>query len=331
MAALAVFAYHLHPWPVLPALWPLQYGYTGVTVFFVLSGFILTWTHQPAQTRRQFYWRRFARIYPAYAVVTAAVLAWSLVAGQPRDPSAIVTNLTLTHAWFTDPGIYAGINGVSWSLSCELLFYAAFPAIWVVAVRLTDRGLWVLTGVAFGAYAIVAVAVVHATTERGVLQILYANPVARLPEFLVGIAVARLLITGARLPAGLGLAAIGFAVVGAFALPQWPVANVWATPVAAAGIVWLARRDLAGRNRALRRPWLQFAGRVSYAFYLVHGLILLRLEHHSLAGRAVVGLVCAGLAAVALHLLVEVPANRRLTARRKPGHLPQRSGLGRAA
>src|SRR5438477_12492625 len=48
----------------------VAHGYVGVSFFYVLSGFVLAhafWHRQPAtpQTRRAFWWRRFARIYPA--------------------------------------------------------------------------------------------------------------------------------------------------------------------------------------------------------------------------------------------------------------------------
>ena len=43
-------------------------GYLGVTFFFVLSGFVLTWSARPERDKRTFYWRRFARIYPSHFV-----------------------------------------------------------------------------------------------------------------------------------------------------------------------------------------------------------------------------------------------------------------------
>ncbi|WP_067508194.1 acyltransferase [Actinoplanes sp. TFC3] len=309
-AALAVFAYHLHPWQQFAWLAPLKYGYTGVTIFFVLSGFILTWTHNPAQNYRQFYLRRFARIYPTYLVVLCGVLCWSAVSGNGRDLGATLTNLTLIHAWFTDPGIYAGINGVTWSLACEMFFYALFPLLWRAAQRISLRSLWCIVGGIFAGYAIVTVTIASQQASRDVLQTLYANPLARLPEFLLGIAVASTSIAGKWIPGWLTGATLGFAAAGAVFLPQWPVANVWATPLAAASIVWLAKKDLNRSPSAPRRAWLQMAGRVSYAFYLVHGLVLLKLENQGLVLRAVVAFLISAVIGLALHKLVELPANR---------------------
>lgn len=325
LAALVVFAYHLHPWVEFPALRPLQYGYAGVTLFFVLSGFILTWTYDPRQTRTQFMLRRLARIYPTYLVVLLAVVMWSLVSGKGRDPYALLTNLTLTHAWFTDPAIYAGINGVTWSLSCEIFFYALFPVLWRWMGRASFRTMAWAGCVAFVLYTAGVISVVTQPVSRDVLQVLYANPLVRLPEFVIGIVAARLVIEGRRVPSWLTAATIGFAGAGALLLPQWPAANVWTAPLAAAAIIWLARRDLV-RTGTRRLEWLQLAGRASYAFYLVHGLVLLRLEEAPLGQRAAIGLAASAVAAVLLHLAVEAPAGKRITAalrRQAPAPVPR--------
>ncbi|MBW2281488.1 MAG: acyltransferase, partial [Deltaproteobacteria bacterium] len=50
----------------------LTSGRCGVSFFFILSGFVLTWSARSRDTPGSFYWRRFARIFPAHAV------AWGL-------------------------------------------------------------------------------------------------------------------------------------------------------------------------------------------------------------------------------------------------------------
>lgn len=47
----------------VPEIYPLaSMGQTGMTFFFMLSGFVLAWSMNPSTTKRQFYWLRFARI-----------------------------------------------------------------------------------------------------------------------------------------------------------------------------------------------------------------------------------------------------------------------------
>ena len=73
-AALLVVLYHLSrsvgPLPVISDV--AWYGRSGVTFFFVLSGFVLTWTYFDQRPKLStFWWRRFARIWPALAVSAA--------------------------------------------------------------------------------------------------------------------------------------------------------------------------------------------------------------------------------------------------------------------
>ncbi|WP_153006429.1 acyltransferase [Leucobacter sp. G161] len=71
------------------------FGNSGVAFFFVLSGFVLTYSARPATTTRNFYWRRFGRIYPAHIVaLLLAVLCFirsqklRKAPGLSRSPSA---------------------------------------------------------------------------------------------------------------------------------------------------------------------------------------------------------------------------------------------------
>ncbi len=101
-AALAVLGYHLGrhtDW--LPREYLTRYGFAGVGFFFILSGFVLTWSIRPHDTSSDFWVRRFARVYPSHlamwlvalvAPVTAAPLSW--LGG--------VASLFLVQAWFVN-------------------------------------------------------------------------------------------------------------------------------------------------------------------------------------------------------------------------------------
>lgn len=69
-AAFGVFLHHMTNLAPLPVHAALALGNYGVMFFFVLSGFVLTWSAQAVSTST-FYWRRFARIYPAHLVALA--------------------------------------------------------------------------------------------------------------------------------------------------------------------------------------------------------------------------------------------------------------------
>src|SRR5690606_23572241 len=76
-AAAAIVLHHLQGLPSFPDILGGAIPAQGVSVFFVLSGFILTLVHpaldEPGQTRK-FYLARFARVWPAHIAVLAAVL-----------------------------------------------------------------------------------------------------------------------------------------------------------------------------------------------------------------------------------------------------------------
>lgn len=69
-AAFIVFLYHMLIFAPVPGLLSelFSYGYFGVTFFFVLSGFVLTWSARSNVPVSTFYWRRFARIWPSHIV-----------------------------------------------------------------------------------------------------------------------------------------------------------------------------------------------------------------------------------------------------------------------
>ncbi|MHC2999665.1 hypothetical protein OB08_11010 [Microbacterium sp. HJ5] len=83
-AAFAVFAHHIQNLVPLPG--PIAavagFGHLGVTFFFVLSGFVLTWAWRPEVDKRTFWWRRFSRIYPL-TLVTLFLAIPSSTASNP--------------------------------------------------------------------------------------------------------------------------------------------------------------------------------------------------------------------------------------------------------
>ena len=84
LAAFAVFAHHAHSALIAsPGLGHLtRQGSSGVAFFFVLSGFVLTWSSRPDDTKISFYRRRIARILPLYLLAWWGGVALNLVTGE---------------------------------------------------------------------------------------------------------------------------------------------------------------------------------------------------------------------------------------------------------
>ena len=128
-AALMVALFHACVWSSVP-LGPFRYGFVGVTFFYILSGFVLTWTWRPHDSLRFFYLRRFARVYPLHLLTAMIALAFAAlgVRGEGEvSPLTALLNLALLQAWVPDLAVVGALNGPSWSLSNEAFFYAVFP------------------------------------------------------------------------------------------------------------------------------------------------------------------------------------------------------------
>ncbi len=167
-AALSVmlghFNLHLVPREMLsPALQKvLNVAGQGLTLFFVLSGFLLFGPFLTAAERgnpfdvKKYFLNRWLRIYPAYFaifVITALLLGLAYTKavstadagvegtadtiGRMTDLGSIAANLVLMHT-LTPWTIKTGI-GVSWSLTAEICFYLVLPILAAIAVRLSGR------------------------------------------------------------------------------------------------------------------------------------------------------------------------------------------------
>ncbi|MYW93966.1 acyltransferase, partial [Amycolatopsis rubida] len=132
-------------------------GFAAVSFFFVLSGFVLAWSHRPGEPGRSFVRRRLLKIYPNHAVVWAAAML--LFAGATTPVSRWLPNLLLVQSFSPDPGASISVNSPSWSLCSELLFYLVFPLLIGPVARIPERWLWPAAGLVAAAVAAVALLV----------------------------------------------------------------------------------------------------------------------------------------------------------------------------
>ena len=136
-------------------------GYTGVTFFYVLSGFVLVWAFRGDPSPSRFYRRRFARVSTRSQRCTTGVIAALLLAfgwfglhstsGEfGTGPLGAVSSIFLVQSWF--PGNYPAYsyNSVSWSLSCEAFFYLLLPLVVVLAASRRDRSIVLAAAIALG-------------------------------------------------------------------------------------------------------------------------------------------------------------------------------------
>lgn len=329
VAALHVVVYHFAAAAVAGAPAFVRHvqaaGHAAVSLFFVLSGFVLAYNYSEplargTVSRRRFWWARAARVYPLYLLCIVAELPIQLHAGTaPRTLALASAGDALgLQAWL--PRITFVGNAPGWSISVELFFYALFP--WLSARLFVRERRMVAALAAWMAIAVAAAALPWLPWLRGDAALLVkCAPLVRLPELVVGLGVGKLYLVSLRRPAPperaadrqalVALAAIAALFAVEAALPRWFLHGLLVPPFAL--LVWAVARG--GRlARALGAAPLRALGEASYALYLLqmplHQAIGGRYEWTALPLCAfVVGLTAAALVA---HALVERPAQRWL-------------------
>jgi peptidoglycan/LPS O-acetylase OafA/YrhL len=316
----------------------LAAGRSGVSFFFILSGFVLAWSVRPKDTSKAFWWRRFSKIYPNHIVtllIATAMLAWL---GRDFDRRALVHHLLLTQSWVPDDAnVWYGFNAVSWSLSCEFFFYLCFPLLYAGLRRLRPIAWWTV-GVVCTIGVIVTPLLAKPLSRRtgwSEHYIAYHLPPVRLVEFVLGMALALLVKNGhwrgPGLPTGFALTALGMWV--ASRLPEQYGLMRDAACTAVGYVVILtaaARSDVRGKNSIWGRPALVRLGEISFAFYLVHEIAIYSMRHvfgddHPqrpwvAASVLTAATFCLALvAAFLVHDHVERPLMRFLAGRRRVG------------
>ena len=312
-------------------------GTIGVSFFFVLSGFVLTWSARPGDTYGGFLRRRLVKVFPNHVVTFC--LAMLLFAASATPPARAVLNLLLLHAWVPNPETFLSVNGPSWSLSCELLFYATFPLLLSATgrIRASRLGWWaggvVATIVALPSLALLLPAapvfgddfdgtILGGQSEHR-LWLLYIFPLARLLDFVLGMLMARIVLAG-RLPrvrvAPAALLTVAGYTAGLFVPLLYTVDAVTVVPLALL-IAALTAGEARGERSLLGRPLMRRLGEISFAFYLVHAIVLTFLramvgfdrQLSPLPGLlfAIVGLVLSIGVAALLYTYVERAAMRR--------------------
>lgn len=347
-AALAVVVHHVG----VPASAPepvrnlVASGYIGVPLFFMLSGLVLAWNYSTLTVLNgsrlwRFYVARIARVMPLYWVVLLFLVVQRAARDVPQQE--VWRHLLAIQTWSGDYSIgQASYNPPGWSICVEVFLYAVFPLLVPVIAFISKRfgtsGLLALIALAFA----VQVALVAVFTAEGwaFLSIkdpasghrwLYRNPLPRLSEFVIGMALAFLLLRGFRLSARLagwlqGTCVVAVLVVAALGpdLARWQLpafyGAMWTVPFAVL-LLSLAAAPTAWLSRFFATRPLVTLGTASYALYLTHRPLLpyLGMDRDSLVADPPVWsqylavVVLVGLCLLigeGAHRLIEVPARR---------------------
>ncbi|AWH48181.1 acyltransferase [Stenotrophomonas sp. SAU14A_NAIMI4_5] len=352
LAAVYVVLFHVQsmPSPALPlgSAWlpVVQMGGSGVALFFVISAFSLCYTmprHQASGTPLlSFYLHRFLRIAPLFYVL----LAFSLFrdgrgAHAGHAWSEIAANVSFTFNLF--PGWEAGIVWASWAVGVEMLFYAIFPALYVLAG--SARRAWMLL---LGLLGLVVMAWAGWLGPRAAASLGDYGWLRHAPVFVMGLVGFHAFGALAGLPRqrarrwghGLNVAGAALLVLAAVA-PWWTGAGPWQWQLAGLGYLSLLLGFSQCPPRGLVNRATAWLGTVSYSLYLGHPIIIALLgpvfarvlaQMDGSAGYlacAVITLVVALPLAALGHRVIEAPMIRlgkRLMGRSAPARAAAMAG-----
>ena len=246
----------------------------GVDLFFVISGFVITWVYRDSIRSRTQYGRflrkRLARLVPLHWATLAFFVLVGLAAVMtetdlPRagkyDFSCLVPNALLLHAW----GLCRGpsFNTVSWSISAEMALYLAFPLLLALLHRAPRL---------FAAALLLLIILLESGFGSPFwVERTYAGGVIRaVPGFCLGMVLYHWRTLLGRLPVSPVLLAAALALFAGGLAAGWGkgVLVLLAYLIGALGVA----ADVRGKpGRTVRR--LAPAGRLTYSVYMLHPIV----------------------------------------------------------
>lgn len=318
IAVLIVYIGHVKVLPGFP-------GGFGVTIFFFLSGFLITTLLriERAQTGhislRGFYARRLLRINPPLWLTMLAMLAavsagW--IAARPTPEGLLAQALFFSnYAWRND-----GLPMVLWSLAVEEHFYLVFPLAFALAMRRLGAG-GMAAACLMVCIAVLGVRLVN-IAALGIIVDNYFWSHTRIDSILAGCILAlwqNPVVEPGRVwkPGGTTVLIATGALIATFLVREPLFREGWRYSIQGAALFVLFSAVLQARGLLpafLNMRVIQMLGLYSYTFYLVHyGMIFLTRNVLPEWGALPQGLLAGALAfvyAAAMHRFVERPLGR---------------------
>jgi len=168
-------------------------GYLGVSFFFILSGFILSFKYKDAFlnktiTFKKFILSRIFRIYPLHFLTF--IFAFYLSYYNNLDDITFwlksLANVSLVQSFIPIKEYFFSFNGVSWSISNEMFFYVAFPVLIFLFSKFKKYIFLVL---------LIPLLIIIARQSEDVNHwVYYINPLFRIADFFLGIVLHHLYI-----------------------------------------------------------------------------------------------------------------------------------------
>jgi peptidoglycan/LPS O-acetylase OafA/YrhL len=323
IAAMMVVIHHLTPHTGILLLDHLVRELNaGVTIFFVLSGFLISYryyedySHGPVW-KRSYLINRFARIFPMYAIVTCFTFVF-LFRSDP-DHKAVLTSfimdITLLRG-FSEKYIYTGVSQ-GWTLAVEEVFYLLAPVIFFMSRKIP---LYLQSLI----FLLCGFLLLYCTGLMGVSYVLVCTFFGRSFEFMCGIYLFFLIKNGSFKPAirlttisALLIAALIF-IMANLSYPPYQygiqnpiglVLNNYITPALIALLFWALINERSAFQRLLSTKVFEVLGKSSYTLYLIHYGIYSYLVSKYISSNILLEILILQLSAILAWKFIEEPLN----------------------
>ncbi|WP_195927440.1 acyltransferase family protein [Enterococcus sp. BSD2780120874b_170522_B6] len=289
IAVLAVIFYHL-PNSLLPG------GLQGVTIFFVVSGFLMAKNTIRDEKNRQFsflhfYYKRIKRIYP-FLLFSLVVFIFILGISNIRLIGNIRSELPslifgYNNWWQLNQGVSyfdsyfnASLFKHYWSLSVELQFYLIWPFLFIVIKRMRRKQVFYLI------YTLIFVSILFSLFLPSTKA--YYHTIAKLFPFLLGVWGYFNRITIGRFFEQNTFSKIWLLLLASLCLILFPIFPYTLNELLISSCFALLLASVDDMNIAkktkIASTKLSFVGKISYELYLVHFPVLIALtnlfKHH---------------------------------------------------
>jgi len=312
LAALMVVLYHfINRYNVLyghvEGVGGLPYGYMGVHLFFIISGFVILLTLDKSKSAADFMVRRFSRLYPAYwagVLVTALCLYLFGLPEKSISWELLAVNMTMLQGFFKVPAV----DGVYWTLTIELCFYALMFAVFVT--KQMKNLPWICLG--WMAFSLIWQTNPQFHTSGVVRALVFPLITKYAYLFCAGVSFYRMY---SKQSTKIDYGVIGLSVISAFFILSMEelicmivLGGLFATVVFSSGKI----------SGLFSSKLLVYLGGISYSYYLTHqyiGYMVMRYGYSlglSYFAVLLIAIVITLLLATILNRFIEVPGSRKL-------------------
>lgn len=309
----------------------ISHGYLGMVMFFILSGYILSYNYKDFNTKNQiknFYINRIARIYPIYIIYGLIGFPIFLLSVTNINSIldleliqiilAFLAFIFMIQAWF--PTLFNIWNfGGSWSLSVEAFFYFLFPILRFISINISKRSLIVIFILSYLLSSIpVLYLYSYSTVDTFPIMntYLYSNPILRLGEFIFGIILFVLAYERNIIKYNKHLFFLLLIIFIIFVISinfsSLSVLNFIFVPILGLFILYLHN----SKNSFFSNKLLIYLGKISYSFYLAQFFVFALIKENitsfdvSMINKWFLAFIITMTISIIMYHFVEIPAKK---------------------